>query len=754
MAAISSQPSTEDVRRVSSRVARLHRTPSWAAKATTGPYSCDGAAAVISDEDNDDDDDDDRATRQPPHPQHVGGALGTSLAESYHGRIVHFLQLAADVGLPGFDISYIHAHLVAPASVRCHDRLGEFIELLRESRAVRRQLQQLADARDVLCRSLLLHTACHSVRESFSPATREALTRIARSAGTGRSESPASTASSPPPTCDARSHERMSQAVRELDRNTIDILQTLDTWRVPMTRPQPFLMFPGGANIVTVLAQQYGMGEPLSQVCVHLRSTSRHLRFFYQSPFDAVTGSVLADAGGSSVSTATKLPLPQVVGGARPSSASTQRPHSRPGSATPSRGAGNQPPSRPTSAHAAGGVDDGNILPGAPVSSSAHNVSRPSSAARQQPPLGSRPSSAVSRCTTTTTSSDAGGGPSLGGGAAVTAAGALQLWRRIVLGEVAQQDAVLCEMLQLARMGYYLPVFKLTPRVPGVAPRTSRAAGQPPGVLEERAASRHHLFSIARPSWKRALVRRYAFTLLQLRLQRGGPKSATFKMSDLATFSTQALHVRYLRKWIEFVSLRRERRQQSDVLLAVTHHAHLRMRLGKWIGWESFMRAKAQIWRPMLHRTHLNLMRRYVHSWYLTRAVSRMARNVRRAVHLTRFRQWHYRAVCHRRRIGEWLRSVQGHSLAMVLVVNKESCPFLSAIMILDRALAPLRHMANTTEPVRRREVEHRQSIESTVTLESMKEFLRFMAKVEQAFRVSQSLVVTAMRGASGGHLA
>jgi hypothetical protein len=210
-------------------------------------------------------------------------------------------------------------------------------------------------------------------------------------------------------------------------------------------------------------------------------------------------------------------------------------------------------------------------------------------------------------------------------------------WEVVVLGELALQRESAREQLTFARMGLYGCVLRL-PR------EMLETAGMKPGCLVP-------IVDVGR---KQLLVSCLASAYSHLSRMRQQATGALSSVAGLATFSTKALHLQYLRKWIEWVSQRRERRLCAATLRDQSEVRHAGFRWAAWMRRVAVQRQRRQRWEPFLQRTQLHLMRLYTQRWFMHHSFGNISRQVRRVLYLRYFRSFHYIVV--RRRMSNGAR--------------------------------------------------------------------------------------------------
>ena len=231
------------------------------------------------------------------------------------------------------------------------------------------------------------------------------------------------------------------------------------------------------------------------------------------------------------------------------------------------------------------------------------------------------------------------------GTVAPSAKPALARWESLVQGELVLQRAIVREQLSFARMGLFHCVLRL--------PRSMlKVAGMKPGCvlhINDR-RRKQDLVSCLGTAYRHLLRRRQQAT---------GKAS---HLAGLATFSPKALHLQYLRKWIEWVAVRREKREAAQSLLRESCDALLRRRWADWAGRVEIERERARKWRPFLQRSQLQLLRLYTQKWFMHHAFGTISRQVRRVLFLRYFHALHFLVVKRRlaRDLGKETRNEEG----------------------------------------------------------------------------------------------
>eukprot|EP00672_Neobodo_designis_P021890 CAMPEP_0174832878 /NCGR_PEP_ID=MMETSP1114-20130205/3906_1 /TAXON_ID=312471 /ORGANISM="Neobodo designis, Strain CCAP 1951/1" /LENGTH=557 /DNA_ID=CAMNT_0016066745 /DNA_START=39 /DNA_END=1712 /DNA_ORIENTATION=- len=220
------------------------------------------------------------------------------------------------------------------------------------------------------------------------------------------------------------------------------------------------------------------------------------------------------------------------------------------------------------------------------------------------------------------------------GSVAPSAKAALADWESLVHNELSVQRTLVREQLSFARMGLFHCVLRL--------PRSMLSvAGMKPGCVLHITDKRR----------KQDLVTCLGTAYRHLLRRRQQATGKTSNLAGLATFSPKALHLQYLRKWIEWVAIRREKREAADTLLRESSKNLLRDRWNDWAGRVELERERARKWRPFLQRTQLQLLRTYTQKWFVHHAFGSISRQVRRVLFLRYFHTMHFLVV--RRRLAK-----------------------------------------------------------------------------------------------------
>lgn len=263
---------------------------------------------------------------------------------------------------------------------------------------------------------------------------------------------------------------------------------------------------------------------------------------------------------------------------------------------------------------------------------------------------------------------------------------AVSLWNTLVMNELQRQRESVHEQLAFARMGLYHCVLRLPRDV-------LHTAGMKPGLLV-------HINDRNR---KRLLVSCLASAygmLLRMRSRTGGSLA---NVAGLATFSTKALHLQYFRRWIEWVSARRERREAAESIGAHVRHQLAKSRFDTWMAKVVLERERASRWKPFLLKTQMHLLRVYTQRWFMFHSVGNIARSVRRALFLQYFHRFHFlvlskrlavnfSAEVYRDRGGRYPRRLP--TLGMVVgLKNKDQTPALASLEVVRRHQVALWHV-------------------------------------------------------------
>jgi hypothetical protein len=211
------------------------------------------------------------------------------------------------------------------------------------------------------------------------------------------------------------------------------------------------------------------------------------------------------------------------------------------------------------------------------------------------------------------------------GSVAPSAKPALAQWDALVGRELAVQRVLVRDQLSFARMGLFHCVLRV--------PRSMLAvAGMKPGCVLHITDRRRkqELVSCLGTAYRHLLRRRQQTT---------GKAS---HLAGLATFSPKALHLQYLRKWIEWVALRREKREAAAGFLQESILMLLRARWNDWTNRVDLERERASKWKPFLARTERHMLRLYTQKWFMHHAFGTISRQVRRVLFLRYFHGLHH----------------------------------------------------------------------------------------------------------------
>lgn len=190
--------------------------------------------------------------------------------------------------------------------------------------------------------------------------------------------------------------------------------------------------------------------------------------------------------------------------------------------------------------------------------------------------------------------------------------------REVLMGELQKQLDACEEMLGLAKSGLYAPVLKFR-------------------------ITRPHI-PIYNKKWKERLVLCYAGARHDL-LVALNATAATHIASQFVQGSERAQTIRYFRKWMEWLTRKKDKEKASK---DYAHHIatqHLKTRFGDWLRLRSMQRTRLLGLNRILATSQMALTARCMRRWFLVHKGIMLFESMRKVVCLRYFRILHFRVM-------------------------------------------------------------------------------------------------------------
>lgn len=176
--------------------------------------------------------------------------LGPSLQHNLRAEVAAFHVLAADAGLPWIDKKMYRDELIDGATVVQLPKIQKLNRILGTLVSVASDALQHCRRREEIIQKLLMTCAFEHSHAKCSNAM----------------------------------HRDACDWLRCVDDETDTIVRLIVEWRQALALPLPFMVT--GENYLMRMASQIEPGKGLAHIGAHLRSTCRHLPFYYASSFD------------------------------------------------------------------------------------------------------------------------------------------------------------------------------------------------------------------------------------------------------------------------------------------------------------------------------------------------------------------------------------------------------------------------------------------------------------------------------------
>ena len=229
-----------------------------------------------------------------------------------------------------------------------------------------------------------------------------------------------------------------------------------------------------------------------------------------------------------------------------------------------------------------------------------------------------------------------------------------------ILGEVQRQRELCQEQISLAKMGFYIPVLRFSPCI------------HSSGKLNPTQKCR--LIAIDKKSWKEQLLASYANAAALI--ERSTPVSSTdAKTTEAATqfllFSSRTMHIRYFRKWLEWLTEKKRRRTRVDAFLDQSRLILAHSRYRAWFQRHKYLKSLDTKVTSLLRSNVSALRQKYISRWFVQTRLASVGRAVRRQLFLKYYHALFY--VVYLRRIQKRTGEHQLRHLYLVSQLKPES---------------------------------------------------------------------------------